>query len=183
MVASTWTYIGMVWHESFRCLRCLLSPHLQSPGTGVISAQRALRITFVWEDKLCVWHPKFDTLKALIMPPVAQGTIPALLIQVLGAGEVSWLEKDRRDYAHLLRVAVPRNPAFLTVKATLKVAAYSADFVPPEALDELASYLLSWAATIAPFEMLSAEQLRLAAAGDQEALQAAQALSRKTARC
>ena len=157
-----------------------LAPHLQPPGTSLISAQRALRITHVWEDKLCVWHPKFDTLKALILPHVGQGTIPALLIQVLDAGEVSWLEKDRHNYGHLLRVAVPRNPAFLTVKATLKdLAAYSADFVPPEALDELASYLLSWAATIAPFEMLSAEQLRLAAASDQGALQAAQSLSRK----
>ena len=37
----------------------------------------------------------------------------------------------------------------------------------------------TWAATIAPFEMLSAEQLRMAAASDHGALQAAQALSRK----
>ena len=67
--------------------------------------------------------------------------------------------------AHLLQVAVPRNPAFLSVKATLKhLAAYTAEFAPPEALDELASYLLSWTATVAPFEMLSAEQLRLQAA-------------------
>ena len=99
---------------------------------------------------------------------------------MLDAGEVSWLEKERHNYGHVLRVAVPRNPAFLTVKATLKdLAAYSADFVAPEALDELALYLLSWAATIAPFEMLLAEQLRFAAASDQEALQAAQSLSRK----
>ena len=99
---------------------------------------------------------------------------------MIDSGEVGWLEKDRHNYGHLLRVAVPRNPAFLAVKATLTdLAAYSADFVPPEALDELASYLLSWAATIAPFEMLSAEQLRLAAATDQGALEAAQALSRK----
>ena len=72
------------------------------------------------------------------------------------------------------------NSAFLSVKATLiHLATYTAEFAPPEALDELASYLLSLAATVAPFEMLSAEQLRLAAASDQEALQAAQALSCK----
>ena len=58
-------------------------------------------------------------------------------------------------------------------------AAYSADFVPPEALDTLASYLLSWAATIAPFDMLTAEQLLMAAASDDGALQAARILSRK----
>ena len=116
----------------------------------------------------------------MITPPHEQSTAPALLIQALDAGEAKWLEKDLHNYAHLLRVAVPRNPAFLSVKATLKnLAAYSADFAPPEALDELASYLLSWVATIDPFEMLSAKQLRLAAASDHGALQAAQALSRK----
>ena len=117
---------------------------------------------------------------ALIAPPDKQNITPALLIQVLESGEVKWLEQDSHKYAHLLRVAVPRNPAFLTVKATLKnLAAYDADFAPLEALDELASYLLSWTATIAPFEMLSAEQLRMVAASDHGALQAAQALSRK----
>ena len=148
---------------------------MHAAGVNLVSAQRALRITHVWEDKLCVWHPKYDTLKVPITPPEAQSTVPALLIQVLEAGEAKWLENDMHNYAHLLR-----NPAFLSVKATLKhLAAYTAEFAPPEALDELASYLLSWAATVAPFEMLSAEQLRLAAASDQEALQAAQALSRK----
>ena len=89
---------------------------------------------------------------ALIAPPDKQNITPALLIQVLESGEAKWLEQDSHNYAHLLRVAVPRNPAFfLTVKATLKnLAAYDADFAAPEALDELASYLLSWAATIAP---------------------------------
>ena len=66
------------------------------------------------------------------------------------------------------------------MKATLKdLAAYSADYVPPEALDTLASYLLSWAATVAPFDMLTAEQLLMAAASDEGALQAARILSRK----
>ena len=153
---------------------------MHAAGINLVSARRALRITHVWEDKLCVWHPKYDTLKALITPPDGQSTVPALLIQVLEAGEAKWLENDMHNYAHLLRVAVPRNPVFLSVKATLKhLAAYTAEFAPPEALDELASYLLSWAATVAPFEMLSAEQLRRAAASDQGALQAAQALSRK----
>ena len=104
---------------------------------------------------------------ALIAPPDKQNITPALLIHVLEAGKAKWLEQDSHNYAHLLRVAVPRNPAFLTVKATLKnLAAYDADFAPLEALDELASYLLSWAATIAAFEMVSAEQLRMAAASD-----------------
>ena len=107
-------------------LVALLAPHLQPPGASLISAQRALRITHVWEDTLCVWHPKLDTLKALITPADGHSTTPALLLQVIDAGEVGWLEKDRHNYGHLLRVAVPRNPAFLAVKATLKdLAAYS----------------------------------------------------------
>ena len=48
---------------------------------------------------------------------------------------------------------------------------------PLEALDILASYLLSWAATIA--SMLTAEQLLMAAASDDGVLQAARILSRK----
>ena len=93
---------------------------------------------------------------------------------------LKWLGREKHNYAHLLRVTIPRNPAFLAVKATLKdLAAYSADFVLPKALDTLASYLLSWAATIAPFEMLTAEQLLLAASSDDGALQAARALSLK----
>ena len=103
--------------------------------------------------------------------------------QVLDSGDTEWLKwlgRENHNYAHLLRVTIPRNPAFLAVKATLKdLAAYSADFVPPEALDTLASYLLSWAATIAPFQMLTAEQLLLAASSDDGALQAARALSLK----
>ena len=76
----------------------------------------------------------------------------------------------------LICCELPRNPAFLSVKATLKhLTAYTAEFAP-EALDELASYLLSWVATVTPFEMLSAKQLRLAAASNQEALQTAQTL-------
>ena len=77
---------------------------------------------------------------ALIAPPDKQSITPALLIQVLEPEEAKWLEQDSHNRAHLLRVAVPRNPAFLSVKATLKnLAAYNADFAPPEALDELAS--------------------------------------------
>ena len=90
-----------------------------------------------------------------------------------------WLGKEKHNYGHLLRVTIPHNSALL-VRATLKdLAAYSADFVPPEALDTLASYLLSWAATIAPFDMLTAEQLLMAAASNDGALQAARILSRK----
>ena len=154
------------------------------PDTAcLLSAQRALRISHVWEDTLCVWRPRIDVLQSLSAPLRAQDTHPALLIQVLDSGDTEWLEwlgREKHNYGHLLRVTIPRNPAFLVVKATLKdLAAYSADFVPPEALDTLASYLLSWAATIAPFDMLTAEQLLLAAASDDGALQAARTLSRK----
>ena len=66
---------------------------------------------------------------ALVTPPDKQSITPALLIQILESGETKWLEQDSHNYAHLLRVAVPRNSAFLTVKATLKnLAAYDADF-------------------------------------------------------
>ena len=163
-------------------LVALLSPAFQSDTACLLSAQRALRISHVWEDTLCVWRPKIDVLQSLSAPIRAQDTRPALLIQVLDSGDTEWLKWLGREnhYAHLLRMTIPRNPAFLAVKATLKdLAAYSADFVPPEALDTLAPYLLSWSATIAPFEMLTAEQLLLAASSDDGALQAARALSLK----
>ena len=166
-----------------RYLVALLSPVFQPDTACLLSAQRALRISHVWEDILCVWHPKIDVLRALSAPLRAQDTRPALLIQVLDSGnteELDWLGKEKHNYGHLLRVTIPRNPALLVVKDTLKdLAAYSADFVPPEALDTLASYLLSWAATIALFDMLTAEQLLMAAASDDGALQAARILSRK----
>ena len=164
-------------------LLALLSPVFQPDSACLLSAQRALRISHVWEDILCVWHPKIDVLRALSSLLRVQDTRPALLIQVLDSGNtegLDWLGKEKHNYGHLLRVTIPRNPALLVVKATLKdLAAYSADFVPPEALDTLASYLLSWAATIAPFHMLTAEQLLMAAASDDGALQAARILSRK----
>ena len=166
-----------------RYLVALLSPVFQPDTACLLSAQRALRISHVWEDILCVWRPKIDVLRALSAPLRAQDTRPVLLIQVLDSGNtegLDWLGKEKHNYGHLLRVTIPRNPALLVVKATLKdLAAYSADFVPPEALDTLASYLLSWAATIAPFDMLTAEQLLMAAASDDGALQAARILSRK----
>ena len=167
-------------------LVALLSPVFQPDTACLLSAQRALRISHVWEDILCVWRPKIDVLQSLSAPLRAQDTRPALLIQVLDSGDtegLDWLGKEKHNYGHLLRVTIPRNPALLVGKATLKdLAAYSADFVPPEALDTLASYLLSWAATIAPFDMLTAEQLLMAAASDDGALQAARILSRKQRR-
>ena len=160
-----------------RYLVSLLSPALQPDTACLLSAQRALRISHVWEDILCVWHPKIDVLRALTAPLRAQDTRPALLIQVLDSAntdELEWLGKEKQNYGHLLRVTIPRNPALLVVRATLKdLAAYSADFVPPQALDTLASYLLSWAATIAPFDMLTAEQLLMAPSGPYPLAQAA----------
>ena len=50
--------------------------------------------------------------------------------------ELEWLGKEKHNYGHLLRVTIPRNSALLVVRVTLKdLAAYSADFVPLEALD------------------------------------------------
>ena len=166
-----------------RYLVVLLSPALQSDTACLLSAQRALRISHVSEDILCVWHPKIDVLQALTAPLRAQDTRSALLIQVLDSGntdELQWLGKEKHNYGYLLRVTIPRNPALLVVRATLKdLAAYWADISHLEALNTLASYLLSWAATIAPFDMLTAEQLLMAAASDDGALQAARILSRK----
>ena len=72
------------------------------------STARTLRITHVWEDKLCVWRPKLDTLLAVTAPLRPEGCVPALLIQVHEAGEAGWLNDDRHNYSHLLRVAVPK---------------------------------------------------------------------------
>ena len=158
----------------------LMVPGLRVTEHSLVTDQRTLRITHVWEDKLCVWRPKLDTLLAATAPLCPDGCVPALLIQVHEAGEVGWLDDDRHNYSHLLRVAVPSNPALLVVRASLKqLSAYTIDFVPLESLDELASYLLSWAATIAPFTTLSADQLRKAATSDRGALEAASTLLRR----
>ena len=158
----------------------LMVPGLHVTEHGLVTDQRTLRITHVWEDKLCVWRPKLATLLAATAPLCPDGSVPALLIQVHEGGEVGWLDDDRHNYSHLLRVAVPSNPALLVVRASLKqLSAYTIDFVPLESLDELASYLLSWAATIAPFTTLSADQLRKAATSDRGALEAASTLLRR----
>ena len=162
----------------------LMVPGLRVTEHSLVTDQRTLRITHVWEDKLCVWRPKLDTLLAATAPLCPDGCVPALLIQVHEAGEVGWLDDDRHNYSHLLRVAVPSNPALLVVRASLKqLSAYTIDFVPLESLDELASYLLSWAATIAPFTTLSADQLRKAATSDRGALEAASTLLRRPPDC
>ena len=71
------------------------------------------------------------------------------------SGQALWLEQHVHNYAHLLNVTVPRHPALLAVKANLvELSAYSAAYMPAEAVEELTSYLLSWAATVAPFKML-----------------------------
>ena len=48
-----------------RYLLALLSPVFQPDSACLLSAQRALLISHVWEDILCVWHPKIDVLRAL----------------------------------------------------------------------------------------------------------------------
>ena len=73
-------------------LLALLSPDDQQSGVRLASDRRALRITHVWEDKLCIWRPKLDTLKPLSMPSSSQDPVPAVLIQVFDVGEAEWLE-------------------------------------------------------------------------------------------
>ena len=51
-----------------RYLVSLLSPAFQPDAACLLSAQRTLRISHVWEDILCVWHPKIDVLRALTAP-------------------------------------------------------------------------------------------------------------------
>ena len=81
-------------------------PGLRATEHSLVTDQRTLRITRVWEDKLCVWRPKLDTLLAVTAPLRPEGCVPALLIQVHEAGEAGWLNDDRHNYSHLLRVAV-----------------------------------------------------------------------------
>ena len=74
-------------------------------------------------------------------------------------------------------VTVPSRPGLLAVKATLAdLCAYSASFVPPDALEELTAYLLSWAASAVPFQPLTAEHPKRAAASDTGAHRAAELL-------
>ena len=82
--------------------------------------------------------------------------------------------------AHLLQATVPRHPALLAVTATLpELCAYSATFAPPDALEELTAYLLSWAASAAPSQPLTADPLRRAAAAAEGAHRAAELLRRR----
>ena len=72
-------------------------------------------------------------------------------IQILDCGKVSWIEKEVHNYAHLLHTTVPAYPAMLAAKADLAaLCAYSTRYVPPDALEELTAYLLSWAASTSP---------------------------------
>ena len=107
--------------------------------------------------------------------------VPSVLIQLLDTGtghrRPKWLEDDAHNYAHLLQATVPRHPALLAVKASLPdLCAYSAVFAPPDALEELTAYLLSWAASTAPFKPLTAFELQRAAASDEGAHRVAELL-------
>ena len=100
-------------------LVALLSSAFQLNTACLLSAQRALRISHVWKDTLCVWRPKIDVLQSLSAPLRAQDIRSALLIQVLDSGDTKWLKWlgcDKYNYAHLLRVTIPRNSVFLAVK-------------------------------------------------------------------
>ena len=79
-------------------------------------------------------------------------------IQLLEAERAPWLKEGSHNNTHLLRVASHVRPVLLAVKASLKdLAAYSNDFVPPDTLEQLTTYLLSWTSAIALFRMLTAE--------------------------
>ena len=75
----------------------------------------------------------------LLLPLFGCKILSVLLIHVLDSGgtdELERLEKEKHNYGYLLCVTIPHNSALLVVKATLKdLAAYSADYIPPEALD------------------------------------------------
>ena len=107
-----------------------------------------------------------------------------MLIQLLDTGSgpkrPKWLEEDTHNYAHLLQATVPRHPALLAVKASLsELCAYSATFAPHDALEELTAYLLSWAASAAPFQPLTAHELQQAAASDKGAHRVAELLLKR----
>ena len=61
------------------------------------------------------------------------------------------------------------------------LCAYSASFAPPDALEELTAYPLLWAASAMPIKLLTAEQLRRAAASDDGAHRAVHADTARTA--
>ena len=162
-------------------LLALLQPHYCAGDHQLVSSERTVRIIYVWDDQLCPWHPSLAELQAITTS--AQPTLPppSLLVQLLDTGigprRPKWLEADTHNYAHLLQVTVPRHPALLAVTATLpELCAYSATFAPPDALEELTAYLLSWAASAVPFQPLTADQLRRAAASDEGAHRVAELL-------
>ena len=106
---------------------------------------------------------------------------PSVLIELLVTGtgprRPKWLEADKHTYAHHLQSIIPRHPAFLAVRGMLpELCAYSANFAPPDALEQLTAYLLTWAASAVAFQPLTADQRRRAAASDQGAARVAELL-------
>ena len=140
-----------------------------------------MRIIHLWDDQLCPWKPSLEELQAVTTSVHPTLPVPSVLIQLLDTGtgprRPKWLEEDTHNYAHLLQATLPRHPALLAVKASLPdLCAYSATFAPPDALEELTAYLLSWAASAAPFQPLSAFELQRAAASDEGAHRVAELL-------
>ena len=149
-------------------LLALLQPHYCAGDHQLVSNARTVRIIHLWDDQLCPWNPSLAELQAVTTSVHPTLPIPSVLIQLLDTGtgprRPKWLEADTHNYAHLLQATVPRHPALLAVKATLpELCAYSATFAPPDALEELTAYLLSWAASAAPFQPLTAAQMQRAA--------------------
>ena len=137
----------------------------------LVSNARTVRIIHLWDDQLCPWKPSLEELQAVTTLVHPTLPVPSVLIQLLDTGtgprRPKWLEEDTHNYAHLLQATVPRHPALLAVKASLpELCAYSATCAPPDALEELTAYLLSWAASAAPFQPLTAGgHLRSSVAG------------------
>ena len=50
-----------------RYLTALLAAHVYATGINLVSVRRALCITHVWQDKLCVWHPKYECHSSKMM--------------------------------------------------------------------------------------------------------------------
>ena len=160
-------------------LLALLQPHYCAGDHQLVSNARTVRIIHLWDDQLCPWHPSLAELQAVTTAVHPTLPTPSVLIQLLDAGtgprRPKWFEEDTHNYAHLLQATVPRHPALLAVKATLpELCAYSATFAPPDALEEL-----SWAASAAPFQPLTAAQLQRAAASDEGAHRLAELLLRR----
>ena len=115
------------------CPGCATLTHLPARA-ALVTSEQSLRIIHLWDDQLCPWHPSLAEIVAVTTPPHSH--LPTAPASLPGS------EGDARNYAHLLQDTVPRCPALFAVQASLTdLCAYSASFVPPDALEELTAHL------------------------------------------